>query len=46
MAKIGTLSAEGGPTRDQNYTQGVDFLDQDLNNETSNFILSSLEVGH
>ena len=39
-----------------NYTPGVDFLDQnvlssknsgyDLSNEGSNFILSSLEVGH
>jgi hypothetical protein len=56
-AKIGTMSAEGGPTRDSNYTLGVDFLDhdffiiqknshQDLYNEGSNFILSSLEVGH
>ena len=43
-------------TWDPNYTQGVDFLDhdfynlknssQDLSNEGSNFILSSLEVGH
>ena len=43
-------------TCDPNYTQGVDFLDhnffdlknsgQDLFYEGSNFILSSLEVGH
>ena len=43
-------------TWDPNYTLGVDFLDhdfynlkhssQDLSNEGSNFILSSLEVGH
>ena len=44
-------------TWDPNYTPGVDFLDhdffiilknshQDLSNEGSNFILSSLEVGH
>ena len=41
---------------DPNYTPGMDFLDhvisilkysgQDLSNEGSNFILSSLEVGH
>ena len=37
--KKGTMSAEGGPTWDQNYTQGVDFLDQALYNEGSNFIL-------
>ena len=54
-AKIGTMSAEGGLTRDPNYTPGVDFLDHDffiifknshhdLYNEGSNFILSS--VGH
>ena len=52
------MSAEEGPTRDPNYIPGVDFLDhdfffiilknshQDLSNEVSNFILSSLEVGH
>ena len=28
--KIGTMSAEGGPTRDPNYTPGVDFLDHDF----------------
>ena len=43
-------------TWNPNYTPGVDFLDhdflssknsgQDLSNEGSNFILSSLEVGH
>jgi hypothetical protein len=55
--KIGTMSAERGPTRDPNYTPGVDFLDhdffiilknshQDLYNVGYNFILSSLEVGH
>ena len=43
-------------TWDPNYTPGVDFLTmifynlknshQDLSNEGSNFILSSLEVGH
>ena len=47
----------GGSTWHQNYTLGMDFLDhdfylilknlhQDLSNEGSNFILSSLEVGH
>ena len=56
MAKIGTMSAEGGPTLDPNYTPGVDFWTkifynpknsgQDLSNEGSNFILSSLEVSH
>ena len=46
-----------GETWDPNYTQGLDFLDhdffvilknshQDLFNEWSNFILSSLEAGH
>ena len=30
MAKIGTMSAEGGPTWDPNYNPGVDFLDHDL----------------
>ena len=29
-AKIGTMSAEGGPTQDQNYTPGMDFLDHDF----------------
>ena len=44
-------------TLDPNYTLGVDFLDhdffiilknshQELSNEGSNFILTSLEVGH
>ena len=46
----------GGNTWDPNYAPGLDFLDhiffnlknsgQDLSNEGSNFILSSLEVGH
>ena len=46
----------GAVTWDPNYTPGMDFLDhifsilknsgQDLSNEGSNFILSSLEVGH
>ena len=45
-----------GNTWDQTYAQGLDFLDhnffilknsgQDLSNQGSNFILSSLEVGH
>ena len=39
----------GREVRPPNYTPGVDFLDhdshQDLSNEGSNFILSSLEVG-
>ena len=49
-------TAWGGILGTQNYTPGVDFLDhnffnlknlgQDLSNEGSNFILSSLEVGH
>ena len=29
-AKIETMSAEGGPTQDPNYTPGVDFLDHDF----------------
>jgi hypothetical protein len=29
-AKIATMSAEGGPTQDPNYTPGVDFLDHDF----------------
>ena len=46
----------GGDIWDPNYTPGLDFLDhiffnlkdsgQDLSNEGSNFILSSIEVGH
>ena len=46
----------GGNTWDPNCAPGLDFLDhiffnlkdsgQDLSNEGSNFILSSLEVGH
>ena len=51
------MSAEGGPIRDPNYIPEVDFLDydffiiiknshQDLSNEGSNFILSSLGVDH
>ena len=46
----------GGNTWDPNYAPGLDFLDhiffnlknsgQDLSNEGSNFILSSLKVGH
>ena len=47
----------GAVTWDPNYTQGVDFLDhdffiilknshQELSNEGSNFILSSVEVDH
>ena len=51
MAKIGTVSAEGGPTQDPNFGHDLFFLilknsHQDLYNEGSNFILSSLEVGH
>ena len=51
-----TSGHHGGNTWDSNYTPGLDFLDhiffnlknsgQDLSNEGSNFILSSLEVGH
>ena len=46
----------GGNTWDPNYAPGLDFLDhiffnlknsgQDLSNEGSNFILSSLDFGH
>ena len=52
-----TSGHHGGNTWDPNYAPGLDFLDhisgfnlknsgQDLSNEGSNFILSSLEVGH
>ena len=51
-----TSGHHGRNTCDPNYTPGLDFLDhiffnlknsgQDLSNECSNFILSSLEVGH
>ena len=50
------LDIMGGNTWDPNYATGLDFLDniffnlknsgQDLSNEGSNFILSSVEVGH
>ena len=56
-AKIQTMSAEGWPTWDPNYTNGVEFSYHDffiilkkshqyLHHKGSNFILSSLEVGH